>query len=60
MHVVPLHNVHPRMVKSMAELAADLDLGPQANPFPEESDQFAEWNRVYYARVQRNAVECAS
>lgn len=60
MHIVPINQIHPELVKSMAELAADLDLGPQANPFPEDSDKYSEWNKLYYARVRTNAEATAS
>jgi hypothetical protein len=60
MHIAPIRQVHPARVKEMAEFAADLDQGTSANPFPEDSTLYADWNKAYYARVLLNAEECAS
>lgn len=47
-------------IRKSAEHAAENDLGPKANMYPEESPQFDQWNSVYYARVQMIAVEMCS
>jgi hypothetical protein len=43
-------------VRRDAELAADQDRGPQANPHADVSPLFQEWLNAYYQRIQANAI----
>lgn len=60
MHITPIARIHPAQLKEMAEFAADFEQGPLANPFHEGSSAYADWNRIYYARVKENAEAVVS
>lgn len=47
-------------IQRQAELAAEQELGPQANPYPEGSEFSDEWLQYYYARVLELSVECVA